>query len=96
MDNKDTERHVPEREKELRKLRGEEEGVLEVEGEEEEEEKEVKEDPYDIVQEQKKKKQEKKKEIKDLAEMSKDIMSSKNRKLLKAIEIGKRKDRMEN
>jgi hypothetical protein len=30
------------------------------------------------------------------SEMSKDIMSSKNRKLLKAIEIGKRKGRTEN
>jgi len=46
--------------------------------------------------EQKHKKKEKKREQKDLAEMAKDIMSSKNRKLLKTIEISKRKDRTEN
>lgn len=53
-------------------------------------------DQYDVLAEQKKKKKEKKRELKDLAEMSKDIMSSKNRKLLKTLEFSKRKDRTEN
>jgi hypothetical protein len=67
VDTTDSERYVPQREIELRKLRGEE--VMEVEQEDgkEKDSDDGEHDPYDIVQEQKKKKQEKKKDLKDLA-----------------------------
>lgn len=52
------------------------------------------ENKYDIITENKKKLESKKKEQKEFAQISKNIMSNKNRKLLKVIEKS-RKDKLD-
>ncbi len=48
------------------------------------------EDKYDIVAEKKRELKEKKKEQKEFSQISKNIISNKNKKLLKVIEHGQR------
>lgn len=76
VDENDNERYVPEREKELRGLTEvKEEKIVEEEG-----------DDYDIIAESKKKLAKKVKEQKEFAQVSKNVMTNKDRKLLKVIE----------
>ena len=84
VNENDTERHIPEREKELR-------GIAQ-KIEEEFADADEEENKYDIIAENKKKLESKKKEQKEFAQISKNIMSNKNRKLLKVIEKS-RKDK---
>lgn len=51
---------------------------------------------YDIVEEKKLKLKEKKRGEKEMKTMAKGVMTSKNRNLMKAIEMSKAKDKREN
>lgn len=87
MDENDTERYMPEREKELRGIA--EEKTQSIRNHEDETD-----NQYDIVTESKKKLEKQQKEQKDYSQISKNIMSNKNRKLLKVIEksIGQKRE----
>ena len=89
----DEERHVPQREQEIQRMKGK--AVAEKHQAEEDsmEEEDV---VYDIVEEQKEKAKKKKREQKEMTAMAKGIMTSKNRGLFKAIEMSKAKDKREN
>ena len=78
VDENDTERYIPDREKELRGLTETKQEL--VIGSDEED------DKYDIIAENKKNKAKKVREQKEFAQISKNVMTSKNRKLLKVVE----------
>ena len=80
LDEKDTERYIPQREKELREMQQQQTQEIE--------EEQVQEDKYDIVAEKKNQIKQQKKEQKEFAQISKNIITNKNKKLLKVIEHG--------
>ena len=83
-DEKDQERYIPEREKEMRGMDAE---VEENKDEEEDE------DQYDIVKQKKKLAKKKKEEEKQHRKIAENVLSNKNKKWLKVIEHGKNKKR---
>ena len=79
MDETDPYRHIPDREKELK-------GKIDKAVSSKKKEVTKDEDEYDIIAENKRNLEKKKKENKEFAQISKSVMSNKNRKLLKVIE----------
>ena len=93
MNAEDEERHVPAREQELSQIKGK--GKMFVEESEESEDEQEK-PVYDIVEQKRLEQKQKKRDDKEMKSMAKGVMTSKNRNLMKAIEMSKAKGKREN